>query len=212
MTNYIANFFTNRRLFAEQFKLAANNLVDMAAVLQRIVNLNPATDFENLFKQVDHKENIGGNITHKIYLCLNKITFAPIGRPGIHALASGMGDIAETIREAAGRMYLYHIEEFSQPVKELTALIFAACVEIQKATALLFAKKTAELAIACCQIKNYEHDATNIYYGALGDLFSGENDAIKLLKHREILLSLDASLKKCKAVTDVFNAIIMGNN
>lgn len=209
VTGYFDNFLTNKRLFSGQFELAARNLVEMACMLDSITNLSPSKDFENLFKQVDQKQAAGGHITHKIQLCLSKIVFTPIDRPDIHALASGIDGIAGNIREAAGRMYLYHIDEFSRPVKELSAIILNACIEIQKTVPLLFEKKPTDLALARCQFKNYERAADVIYCKALGNLFSNENNAIKLLKYRDVLLSLDMSVKKCKTVTDVLNNIMI---
>jgi len=210
MTGYFSNFLTNRALFSDQFSLAANNLVDMAAMLQTVVNLEIADGFEHLFNQIDKKENIGDDITHKIYLYLNKIVFTPLDRPDIQALASGIDDVADAIREAVSRMFLYNIDEFSSPIKQLAAIILSACIEIKNAIPLLFAKKTGELAVICCQIKNHGHDADLIYYNALASLFADENNAIKLLKHREILSSLENSINKCKNVTEVFNTIAIG--
>ena len=210
MTGYFSNFLTNRALFSDQFSLAANNLVDMAVVLQTVVNLEKSTGFEHLLKQIDKKESAGDNITHRIHLFLNKIVFTPLDRPDIHALASGIDDVADAIRETVGRMFLYNIDEFSAPIKQLAAIILNACIEIKNAITLLFTKKTRELAVVCCHIKNYGHEADAVYYKALATLFSGENNAIKLLKYREILSSLETSVNKCKTVTDIFNTIIIG--
>ena len=210
MTGYFGNFLTNRALFSDQFILAANNLVDMATVLQTVVNQEKPVAFEHLFRQIDKKENIGDDITHKIYLYLGKIVFTPLDRPDIHALASSIDDVADAIREAAGRMFLYNIEEFSAPIKQLAAIILNACVEIKNAIALLFTKNASGLAVICCHIKNYGHEADRVYDKALANLFSGENNAIKLLKYREILSSLETSVNKCKNVTRVFNRIIAG--
>jgi predicted phosphate transport protein (TIGR00153 family) len=210
MTGYFSNFLTNRTFFSDQFSLAADNLVDMATTLQTVVNLEIPFGFEHLFKQIDKKEAVGDDITHKICLHLNKIVFTPLDRPDIHALASGIDDVADAIREAAGRMFLYNIDEFSSPIKQLAAIILSACAEIKDAIPLLFAKKTGELAVICCQVKNQVHQADLIYYNALASLFSDENNAIKLLKYREILSSLENSINKCKDVTDVFNTIMIG--
>ena len=72
-----------------------------------------------VFKQIDKMENTGDDITHKIYLLLNKITFAPLNRNDIQALTSRLDDVADAIQEASGRMYLYHIDDFLPPVKEI---------------------------------------------------------------------------------------------
>jgi len=209
-TAYFSNFLTKRALFSDQFVLAANNLVDMASVLQAAVHMEKPAACEHLFRQIDKKQTLGDDITHKIYLYLNKIVFPPLDRPDIHALASCIDHVADAIREAAGRMFLYNIEEFTAPIKQLIAIILDACIEIKNAVALLFAKKVSGVAVICCHIKNYGREAGLVYDKALANLFAHENNAIKLLKYYEILSSLEISVNKCKNVTRVFNTIIAG--
>jgi uncharacterized protein Yka (UPF0111/DUF47 family) len=66
--------------------------------------------------------------------------------------------------------------------------------------------------IASCRlIKEYEHQTDLIYYHALADLFANEKDAITLIKHRDILSSLEASVNKCKNVTDAIEIIVLNS-
>ena len=66
--------------------------------------------------------------------------------------------------------------------------------------------------LASCRItKDYEHKTDTIYYHALADLFAHEKDAIKLIKHRDILFSLEASANKCKNVKDAIEIIVLNS-
>jgi len=211
MRTFFRNFFTNRALFFDNFDLAAKNLVDMASMLQTVVTTGDPHELESTYKQIDKKENFGDDITHKINLCLNKIFFTPLNRPDIHALAGAIDDVADAIHEASGRMYLYDINEFSPAIKQITIILLKASIEIERAIALLRKpNKTLELPLLCLHVKNYEHQADQVYYHAVADLFSDEKNAIKLLKYREILYSLETSVNKCKSVTDVLNKIVIG--
>jgi uncharacterized protein Yka (UPF0111/DUF47 family) len=89
------DFLSNDSLFFDQFDLATKNMVEMASMLQEIVNTDADHERELIFKQIDKRENFGDDITHKIYLNLNKIVFTPLNRSDIHSLASGIDDVAE---------------------------------------------------------------------------------------------------------------------
>jgi predicted phosphate transport protein (TIGR00153 family) len=210
MTGYFTNFFTNRELFSEQFNAAARNIVEMAGTLQSAINLNTAPEFEAAYLQIDKKENIGDDITHKIHLYLNKIFFTPLNRPDIQSLASGMDDVADGIRETAGRIYLYHIDECSPAIKQIADILLKACMEIEKAIHLLWSvKNTAQLSVVCTRVKNFEQQAGKVYYQALAGLFSEEKNPIRLLKYREILSSLEATVGKCKLISDELNLVMI---
>jgi len=210
MTSYFSNFLTNRVLFSEQFSEAAKNIVGMAVILQSAVNLNTTCDFEDVYKQIGKKENIGKEITHKIYLCLNKIFFTPLSRPDIQSLASGLDDVADGIRETAGRIYLYHIDECSPAIRQIAALLLKACVGIENAISLLWSQQNREgVALSCFEVKSFEQQAARIYYQALAGLFSDEKNPVRLLKYREILLSLESTVNKCKSIADEINMVII---
>jgi len=211
MANLFRDFFTNRALFFDSFDLAAKNLVDMASILQTVVASGDPHELETTYRQINKKENFGDDITHKINLYLNKIVFTPLNRPDIHALAGALDDVADAINEASGRMYLYDINEFSPAIKQITIIILKASIEVERAIALLRKpKKMVEMPLLCLHVKNYEHQADQVYYHAVADLFSDEKNAIRLLKYREILYSLETSVNKCKSVTDVLNKIVIG--
>jgi predicted phosphate transport protein (TIGR00153 family) len=182
----------------------------MADLLVNVINNQRIDDPAHIFKQIDKMENTGDNITHKIYLCLDKVIFTPLNRNDIHALASAIDDVADTIKEASGRMYLYNIEDFTPAIKQIAAIILKASLEIEKAIGLLRSSKKANDVFGLCrQIRNYERQSDLVYYQAVATLFENEKDAIKLLKYRGILFSLQTSVNKCKNVTDVLNTILI---
>jgi predicted phosphate transport protein (TIGR00153 family) len=212
MSGIFKNYFSNRSLFYNLFNEAAKNMVHMATLLVTAVNIEDPDEREPLFKQIDKLENNGDDITHKIYLALDKVIFAPLNRNAIHTLASAIDDVADTIDEASGRMYLYNIVELSSPMKQIAALIMQTTTEIEKTVYLLKTPKSGEDIInSCLQIKNYEHQADQIYYHAVAQLFADEKDAITLIKYREILASLENSVNRCKNAAEALESISFSN-
>jgi hypothetical protein len=210
MGSFIRNYLSNKALFFDLFDKAVKNAVEMANHLVSVVNTEIAAERDPIFKQIDKMENTGDDITHKIYLCLDKIVFTPLNRNGIHTLASAIDDVADTIQEASNRMYLYNIVEFSPPIKEIAAIILKASLEIENAVKLLRVSKTPEHVLEICRrIKTYKRQSDQVYYHALADLFLNDKDAINLIKYREILYSLENSVNKCKNTADMLEVILI---
>ncbi|MDB5022303.1 MAG: hypothetical protein JWP78_58 [Mucilaginibacter sp.] len=182
----------------------------MAELLSAVVNTASAQEREPLYRQINTLEETGDDITHKVYLGLDKVFFTPLNRKDIHILVSAIDDVADNIHEAAGRMNLYDIEIFIPAIAEMAGHIQLSCMEIQKLLNALDKIRDTEAMLASCRlIRDHEHQTDLIYYQALAELFAGEKDAITLIKHRDILYSLEASANKCKNVTDAIEIIIL---
>jgi len=212
MSGIFKNYFSNRSLFYDLFNEAAKNIVSMANLLVIAVNTLDADEREPLFKQIDELESHGDDITHKLYLALDKVIFTPLNRGAIHALASALDDVADTVQEASGRMYLYNIVDFIPSMKQIAALIAETSREIEKTVALLkISNSRDEILLACRRIKHLEHQSDQIYYHAVAELFAEEKDAITLIKHREILASLENSVNRCKNTAEALESISLNN-
>jgi predicted phosphate transport protein (TIGR00153 family) len=210
MRRLFNSFFLNGAQFYDLFDLAAKNAAQMAGLLVDVVNTDSVAEREPIFKQIEKLENTGDDITHKIYLALDKVVFTPLNRQYIHTLASVIDDVADYIHEASERMYLYDIDEFVPAIKEIAAIILKASIEIERSVKLLRLNKQGDVILASCrQIKDYEHDSDQVYYKALAQLFAREKDAVTLIKYREILHSLETTTNKCKKTTEVLQAILI---
>ncbi len=206
------DFFSHRSLFYGLFNQAGKNVLAMAELLSAVVQAPSGQEREPLFEQINTLEQTGDDITHKVYLGLDKIFFTPMNRNDIHLLASAIDDVADNIQEAAGRINLYNISTFSPAVSEIVAYIKLSCTELQQLIAGLGKPgDTASMLASCGLVKDHERQTDRIYYHALADLFAEEKDAINLIKHRDILSSLEASANKCKNVTDAIEIIVLNS-
>lgn len=212
MRNLFHDFLSHRALFYGLFDQGGKNMVEMAELLAAVVDTQSIDEREPLYRQINTLEETGDDITHKIYLGLDKVFFTPINRKDIHILASAIDDVADNIHEAAGRMNLYNIEEFIPAIGKMVNYIQLSCIEIQKLiNALGKIKDTDSMLASCRTIKDHEHQTDQIYYHALADLFAREKDAITLIKHRDILFSLETAANKCKNATDAIEIIILNS-
>ena len=202
------NFITNNALFFDLFDQAAENLVKMAAVLKNCVDPCEATDRETAFIKINKLAGHGDDVTHKIRLWLNKIMFTPLNRNDIFNLTAAIDNVADTLREAGSRMYLYDADDFIPAVTEIADTLLTSGLKIQQAVTLLRNTKNAALIDKLCkEVKEGQRRSDKVYLTAAATLFADEKDAIKLIKYREILSSLENAVNQCKGVTDVLSNI-----
>jgi len=212
--NSIFQYFVpkDKKIFFPLFEQAASNVVAIATVLVEAVNsTNPATR-EELYKQIDKLENIGDELTHQIYLELGKNFITPFDREDIHALATAIDDVADNIQGAANRMSLYRIDEFNEHIKKLSDLILQGSIDLEKAVReLKDLRNVRAIADSCIRINSMENQADYVFDRAVADLFLYERDAIKLIKYKEILATLENATDMCEDAANVMESILVKN-
>jgi len=167
---------------------------------------------EELIRQIDKLENKGDEITHQIYLELGKNFITPFDREDIHLLASAIDDVADNIQGAANRMSLYRIDDFTDHIKKLSDLILQGSAELEKAIReLRDLKNVRAIADSCIRINSIENQADNVFDRAVADLFLYEKDAIRLIKYKEILSSLETATDMCEDAANVMESILVKN-
>jgi len=212
--NSIFQYFVpkDKKVFFPLFEQAASNAVTMATILVETVNSNNPAMREELIRQIDKLENKGDEITHQIYLELGKNFITPFDREDIHLLASAIDDVADNIQGAANRMSLYRIDDFTDHIKKLSDLILQGSAELEKAIReLRDLKNVRAIADSCIRINSIENQADNVFDRAVADLFLYEKDAIRLIKYKEILSSLETATDMCEDAANVMESILVKN-
>ncbi|WDF55027.1 DUF47 domain-containing protein [Mucilaginibacter sp. KACC 22063] len=212
--NSIFQYFVpkDKKVFFPLFEQAASNVVAMATVLVEAVNTNNTATREELFKQIDKLENKGDEITHQVYLELGKNFITPFDREDIHALASAIDDVADNIQGSANRMLLYRIEEVNEPISKLSELILQASIDLEKAVReLKDLRNVRNIADSCIRINSVENQADYVFDRAVADLFLYEKDALKVIKHKEILAALETATDMCEDAANVMESILVKN-
>jgi len=212
--NSIFQYFVpkDKKIFFPLFEQAAHNVVNIASALVDTVNSNNPDTREELIKQIDKLENKGDEITHQVYLELGKNFITPFDREDIHLLASAIDDVADNIHGAANRMSLYRIDDFNEHIKKLSDLILQAAVDMEKAIReLKDLKNVRSIAASCIRINSIENQADYVFDRAVADLFLYEKDAIRLIKYKEILASLETATDMCEDAANVMESILVKN-
>jgi len=209
--NSIFQYFVPKdKKFFPLFEQSRANLIEMALVLQQIVQQDDVAQREDLFNQLEKLEHKGDQITHQIHLELSKNFITPFDREDIHQLASAIDDVADYIHGSANRINLYNVDEITEPIKKLAELITQAVIDLDKAIReLKNLKNKRAIADSCVRINSIENQADYVFDKAVGELFDYEKDAVKLIKYKEVLAALETATDMCEDAANVLESILV---
>src|SRR3989339_719746 len=196
------------KAFYELFEKAASNAADTANVLHDYLCRFPASIQEDVrkIKDLEHK---GDLITHETIEMLNKTFVTPIDREDIYHLITKMDDIVDLMDGAASRLALYKIDVITPEAIALADVLKKATEILQHSIHdLRNIKNHRELITHCVQIHTYENEGDQLMHQAMAKLFE-TNDAIKVIKWKEIYQDLETATDRCEDVANIIEGIAL---
>jgi hypothetical protein len=193
------------KIFFDLFDRMARTVVSAADLLVEFVeNYENVKEQCHRMKQIEHQ---GDEITHEIYEQLNRTFITPLEPEEISRLASALDDILDYIDGTAQQMYSYGITKTDDSMIELAKLIQLSVVEIEKAVNNIRSVKNPSLIEErCIEVNRLENVADNVLGHAIRDLFKTE-DAITIIKLKDIYENLEMATDKCEDVANVLSDI-----
>lgn len=212
MNNIFSFFSPKDKLFQPLFEQAGNNLVKISGALVDTVTSKDQVKRRAHIKEVEKLEQAGDDITHAIFLGLGKTFITPFDREDIHALVGALDDIADYIYAAGMNIDLYNIKTINKAMINLAQLLFEMCTDLDSAIKELRGFKNPQLiADVCLRINAGESKADQICNTAVAILFDDEEDAIELIKQKEVLQMLEMAADKCDDAANILESILIKN-
>ena len=195
------------KVFFELFESQADVACRAADLLVDI--FTNYTDVEGKYRKLKSIEHEGDDITHKAYDELNRTFITPFEPEEISRLITTLDDIVDFIDEGARHLITYNIATPAPTMLEIAQCLQSATREIQKGVSQLRSlKNVEELQKICVEINRYENLADELETKALKELFAS-NDAIHIIKMKDIYEHFENAADKCEDVADVLTAIII---
>jgi predicted phosphate transport protein (TIGR00153 family) len=209
--SFLKFFVPKDHSFFPLFEADAQNLVKAT---ERLIELMSSTDIcehERINKEIKDIEHIGDEITDKTYVQLNKSFITPFDREDIHELTAHIDDVVDSINGISRRVCLYKPKKLIPIYRELAVMINEGAKEIEAAIHCLkdpVANKE-KITLACDRVKAIEHEADELYFTGVSELFEKEEDPKELLKNNKILEILERCVDEEEDVTDTLKAILI---
>ena len=193
------------------FESVAENMENGAVKLnQLLLQIDNDAEKASLILQIKQCEEIGDDLTHKIFDELNKTFITPFDREDIQTLISSLDDVIDFINACAKRVELYKISSLPINTIEISQLLVEASQQLKIAIKELRNLKRPQLIQnACIRLNEIENKVDDLYYESISNLFKNENDAIELIKKDSLLKNLETATDKAEDVSDVLKSIIV---
>lgn len=197
--------------FFPLFESDAQNLVKAAELLRELLASTDAVEHEKYYKIIRDVEHVGDEITIKTYEQLNKSFITPFDREDIHELTANIDDVVDSINGIARRICLYKPKKMMPIYKEMAEFIFEGAKEIEAAIHCLKdpVSNKGKITRACARVTAIEHEADEIYFVGVSELFEKEEDPKELIKNNKILEILERCVDEEEDVTDTLKAILI---
>lgn len=200
-------------LFFDLFAEDTENLVEQAREFNRLFTTADKAEQLTIIRKVKELENVGDEITHRIFLELSSNFITPFDREDIHELATCIDDIADYIQGTASRIELYNVEEFSKTMELLSEVLLKQVIEVDAAVKDMRNMRNAgRVRDAIVRINSLENHADDLFDEAIARLFADEVPALELIKMKEVLSNLETATDKCEDVANVLESILVKNS
>lgn len=198
------------KVFYECFEDSAQNCNDIAILFNQVLTdgLN-----EDIVLQAKTLKRRGSNLERETISKLNSTFVTPIDREDIQALAAMLNRITRKIGQAFMNLNVYRITNYTDEMVQQAKTLVRATDELKRSVGLLKTiSKTKEITESREAMKEIETFGDTIMYNAMDKLFSGEFEALEVIKLRDIYKELESALDKCFGVSDAILNIALKNN
>jgi hypothetical protein len=192
--------------FYEFFSRAAQNLVRGAELLTELVE--PEADVQSVSERLQEVEHDNDEITHELYNRINSTFVTPFDREDIYRLGSNLDDVIDHIEAVGNLVYLYGLSELPALPREMADLVEVLNQQAKlTADAMPRLKSLKNLSEYWIEINRLENEGDRAYRMLLVRLFSGEYDALTVLKLKEVADELEAAADAFEHVANTVETI-----
>jgi len=202
------NLVPQRREFFDLYNRAASNNVQIARLLLRLLENFP-NDRDTLGRDIKEAEHEGDRLTHDVVDLLNRTFVTPFDRDDMYRLASALDDICDHVDEAAGHILGYGVTEIRANAHQQAGVIERAATKLRDAVSKLEGFKDSKRELI--ELRELEDEGDRLNREAIAQLFASNEDAISIIRWKDIHQQLEEAVDSCENAADVLEAILVKN-
>lgn len=191
--------------FFDCFAAAAANARECAEELHKLAS--SFSEIDEYFERIREHERRGDALTAELLRLLDSSFIPPFDREDIHALTEELDDVLDDMFSAASLMRIARVEHPLPEAVELTEVLVSMSEELTALIDALRSKEGARFRLE--QIEQLEHQGDAVFRRAMAHLFSGEYEALEVIKWKDVVQALEDSLNAIEEVSDVVESILV---
>ncbi len=190
------------------FTEATQNIRDASRVLLELSLDEP--DFQSISDRLRDLEHANDDTTHEMLRKLNSTFVTPFDRADIYRLGSTLDDVMDHMEAAGNLVQLYELSSLPRVPREMRTLVdvIAQCADVT-AEAMPRLASYKHLEPYWIEINRLENDGDAAHRMLLVRLFSGEYDALTVLKMKEVADELEEAIDAFEHVANTIETIVV---
>ncbi len=191
--------------FYDLFTSSADNVVAGVTLLAEA--LADGADRPEIALRMRDVEHEGDEVTHAIIRRVNSTFVTPFDREDIYRLAAGLDDVLDEMEAAVDLMVLYRLKVLPEEITDQVDVLQRAAALTAEAMPKL--RSMSGLKEYWIEINRLENEADQIHRRLLARLFSGEYEALDVLKLQGVVEALEASADAFEHVANTIEQIAL---
>ena len=191
--------------FFTLFERHAQHAVEAAEALEKL--FGDFTDIENKVRDIHAIEHYGDKLNHEIVRHLNETFVTPLDREDIVGLASRVDDITDVCYDVSELVHLFRVQAIRPGALRQSTVLVTAAREVLLMMKDLEGLKRLEP--HWIKIHTLENEGDQIWREAVGELFTGSDDAIEIVKWKDIYSLVEVAIDRCEDVANIVETIVV---
>lgn len=188
------------------FRQMTSHIYDAASKLAEML-AGKAEDFQSRLDNIKAIEHACDELTHSISKKLNTSFITPFDREDIYMLSGALDDIVDLIDDAARAVVMYNVRETTDFARQFGDVIQRMAVQLHEVVSTL--ERPAGIAPRLVEIHRLENEGDDLYHEAIGDLFQGTPDPIRVIRWKDIYDKLEAAVDRCEQAANIIETVII---
>ena len=197
-----------RKEFFDLYNQASANAVAIARALVDLL-AHALDGTQQRIRDIKELEHEGDRLTHEVVGLLNRTFVTPFDRDDMYRLAGALDDICDHIDEAAGNIVGYGVTEIHPAARAQGDVILRAATKLDEAVGFLDGFKDARRQLI--ELRELEDEGDRLNREAVSELFRTSDDAIAIIRWKDIHEQLEEAVDACENAADVLEAIVVKN-
>ena len=183
-------------------KKAVETAEALVVLFSDLSNTEQHTKIKNLESEADV-------LTRDIFSALNKTFITPFDREDMQRIASKIDDVIDFMDGISARTHSYKITTPPPYTLEIAKELVNATKEVEyMISKLKNIKNPQDIMTHCRNTSNIEHTVDDLYRKSIEKLFES-NDAITIIKLKDIYETMETASDRCVDVADVIEDIVL---
>ena len=179
--------------------------------LCRMTETMEQTQWRLYEKEIKACEVQGDAMLTESHEMLYESLMASLRRSDLQTIAMSIDDFLDHINDSAKAILLYKPERIDMQIKDLAQFINTEAEALRKMMELLSdpRRNYARIVMQCDRITELEHAGDDTFAEYIGYIFTNEDNAIEVMKYKNIAEAFESATDAAKAVSDIVRKIVL---